>query len=427
MTERQLEVWCFGRRAGVLLDASAALQFSYDAVWVADGLPPLSQSLPLDGSFAPEAPTAYFGGLLPEGTPRHVLARQLGVAEGNVFGLLDALGGDTAGAISVFRPGAERAQEAAGGRITWLDDAALADLIDELPVRPMHADEDGEWRLSLAGAQDKLPVVVDGDGRIGLTRGRAPSNAILKTPIARLDGTVVNEAFCLALAAELGVPAAAAVPRRVAGREFLLVERYDRADRPGGGIERLHQEDLCQALGVAAERKYESDGGPGHAACIGLLRRVSAAPAVDLLAYLDLVAVNFVVGNHDAHAKNVSLLYAPDGPGARLAPAYDVLSTDVYQRVRRMSRKMAMRFGGEYRPEYVRARHVDALLEGGGFSVPAGRRRLRAVAERAPATARLVHERFRADGWDAPVLVEIVELIARRAQMLIDATAPAGG
>lgn len=428
MTERELEVWCFGRRAGVLLDVAAStLAFSYDAAWVVDGLPPLSQSLPLDESFTSEAATAYFGGLLPEGTPRHLLARQLGVAEGNVFGLLDALGGDTAGAISVFRRGGARPRDAPEGEVSWLSDAALAELIDELPVRPMHADEDGEWRLSLAGAQDKLPVIVGDDGRIGLTRGRAPSNAILKTPIARLDGTVVNEAFCLALAAELGVPAATAIPRRVAGREFLLVERYDRADGPEGEIRRLHQEDFCQALGVAAERKYESDGGPGHEACIGLVRRVSAVPAVDLLAYLDLVAVNFVVGNHDAHAKNVSLLYAPDGPAVRLAPAYDVLSTEVYQRVRPMARKMAMRIGGEYRPAYVRARHVDALLQSGGFSLPAGRRRLRAVAERSPAAARLVRERFRTDGWEAPVLDEIVGLIERRAQVLIEATLPASG
>lgn len=421
MTQRELEVWCFGRLAGRLVDASAsALHFTYDDAWVANGLPPLSQSLPLDGAFTSATATAYFGGLLPEGSPRRALARQLGVSEGNVFAMLDALGGDTAGAISMFRPG-----EASGGApsaepVQWLDDAQLGEVIDGLPVRPMHADDDGEWRLSLAGAQDKLPVVVDADGRVGLTRGRTPSNAILKTPIAHLDGTVVNEAFCLAVTQELGVTAVLAVPRRVGGREFLLVERYDRG-LSGGARIRLHQEDLCQALGVASERKYESDGGPGHAACLGLLRRASQLPAIDVLAYLDLVGVNFIVGNHDAHAKNLSLLYDPTGLGTRLAPAYDVLSTEVYQRVRRMSRKMAMRIGGEYRPEYVRARHIDQFLADGGFARAGGRRRLRTVAERAPTVARQVRARFARDGWDAPVLDELVALIDRRAALLAEA------
>lgn len=424
MTGRVLEVWCFGQVAGRLVDDPAGLRFAYDEAWVSDGLPPLSQSLPLDGSFPLGASASFFGGLLPEGNPRRALARQLGVSEGNVFALLEALGGDTAGAISVFGAGEGSPEDPGGAGVAWLDEAALVTLIDELPTRPMHADDDGEWRLSLAGAQDKLPVVVGADGRVGLTRGRAPSNAILKTAIAQLDGTVANEAFCLALAGALGVPAARAVPRRVQGREFLLVERYDRESGAGGDTIRLHQEDFCQALGVPSERKYESEGGPGHADCIGLLRRTSRFPAVDLLAYLDLVAVNVVIGNHDAHAKNVSLLYGPGGAGIRLAPAYDLLSTEVYQRVRPMSRKMAMRLGGEYRPAYLRARHIDRFLQDGGFALPAGRRRLRVVAERAPAEARRVREQLEGDGWDAPVLAEIVELIDRRAQLLIDATAP---
>jgi hypothetical protein len=135
----------------------------------------------------------------------------------------------------------------------------------------MHADEDGEYRLSLAGAQDKLPVVLRDDGRIGLTKGRTPSTHILKTPIEWLEHTIANEALCLAIGQELGIEAVTAAPRRVLGREYLLIERYGRRvdDRPM----RLHQEDFCQALGISTERKYQAEGGPSLAGCFALLRR----------------------------------------------------------------------------------------------------------------------------------------------------------
>jgi serine/threonine-protein kinase HipA len=417
MTGRTLEVHCFGRLAGELTDAPGGLAFSYAQQWSDADHPPLSQSLPLDRSPAPGAAHAFFGGLLPEGQPRRQLERQLGVSEGNVFAMLAALAGDTAGAVSVFPPGGAAA-EGSGG-VEWLDDDDVGVLVDELPRRPMHADADGEWRLSLAGAQDKLPVVVGADGRIGLTRGRTPSTHILKTPIERLPGTVVNEAFCLAFARALGVSAATAVPRRVAGREFLLVERYDRRHLPGHEPLRLHQEDFCQALGVASERKYESEGGPGLGECFALIRSATRVPAAGLLGLLDLVAVNFLVGNHDAHGKNVSLLYAPGTAAASLAPAYDVLSTVAYASSHRMSRKMAMRLGGEYRPDYVQRRHVDRLLEESGLAVPAGRRRIAALARRAEATAALVRARLAAEGWDAPVLDEIEAIVERRAAQLV--------
>lgn len=208
MTERRLDVWCFGARAGALADAANGLAFTYDEEWLRSGAPPLSQSLPLNGSFTSSAVQAFFGGLLPEGLPRELLGRQLGVSTGNDFGLLEALGGDTAGAVSLLAPGAEPGQP--GHDVEWLSDDELEKLIRELPTRPMHADEDGEFRLSLAGVQDKLPVVLNSAGRIGLTKGRTPSTHILKTPIPGLNDTVANEALCPALLAEAGLGPAAA-------------------------------------------------------------------------------------------------------------------------------------------------------------------------------------------------------------------------
>ena len=265
-----LVVWCFDRQAGALTQTANGMEFAYAAEWVADEMPPLSQSLPLDGRFDAAAAAAFFGGLLPEGEPRRHLARLLGVSESNDYSMLAMIAGDTAGAITLL-PEGER-PEPVGGDVEWLDDAGLAELLTELPSRPMHVDADGEYRLSLAGAQDKLPVVVDDSGRIGLTRGQTPSTHIIKTPIERLDHTVVNEAFCPMVGRQLGVDVVDASAQRVAGQEFLLVKRYDRHES-NDGIVRLHQEDFCQALGSPDGAQVPSRG----RAVAGRLLRIGPA------------------------------------------------------------------------------------------------------------------------------------------------------
>jgi serine/threonine-protein kinase HipA len=421
LTVQTLEVWCFEQRAGVLADRAGGLDFQYDTAWLDGTRPPLSQSLPLDGSFDSEAVVAYFGGLLPEGRPRRQLARQLGISAGNDFAFLDRLAGDTAGAVSLVRPGEGPPYARSSFDVEWLEDRGLAEVIREIPSRPMHADPDGEYRLSLAGAQDKLPVVVGRDGRIGLTKGGTPSTHIVKTPIDRLPDTVVNEAFCLALGRRLGIDTVEAEARTVSGLEFLLVTRYDRRGVVPD-VERLHQEDFCQALGVPAERKYQSEGGPGLADCFDLIRAATTVPARDTIRLLDYIGLNFLVGNHDAHGKNYSLLYRPEGPGASLAPAYDVMSTFVYRDVQNVTRKMAMKIGTEYRPDWVRARHVDAMLEGAGLGIPPSRRRLRSLARQAVPAADAVRVDLRAVGWTARLLDQIVELIRTRSELLEAAT-----
>jgi serine/threonine-protein kinase HipA len=422
MSARTLDVWCFDERAGVLTDGVHGLELAYTDTWRSSGRPPLSQSLPLDGAYDSVAVQAFFGGLLPEGAPREQLARNLGVSAGNDFELLAALGGDTAGAISLVAPSA--VPRPAGEDVEWLDDRTLVELIDQLPARPMHAEEDGEYRLSLAGAQDKLPVVVGADGRIGLTKGRTPSTHILKTPIAHLDGTVANEALCPAIGRLLGVETVIATPRRVGEREILLVERYDRR-LTEDGVRRLHQEDFCQALGVPVWRKYQAEGGPGLSDCFTLLRRAVAVPARDAVSLLDTVILSFLVGNHDAHGKNYSLLYLPDSSKVVLSPAYDILSTIAYEKTRPMSRKMAMSIGREYRPDYVRSRHLDQLLEEASLGVAAARRRLRGLARDAPAAAHQARRTLAAEGWEAPVLIRIVEIVEKRAKRLMEIAAPA--
>jgi serine/threonine-protein kinase HipA len=413
-----LDVLCFGERAGVLADAPDGPRFTYDRAWLAAARPPLSQALPLHDLAPPGAVHAFFGGLLPEGEPRRLLARRLGVSERNDFALLAAIGGDTAGAITLAPPGAAP-PHASGSDVEWLDEAQLAKLIVTLPDRPMLADEDGEIRLSLAGAQDKLPVVVDADGRVGITAGRTPSTHILKMPIARFPGTVVNEAFCLAFGYRLGVPTVDARPCRAGDVPYLLVRRYDREPYAADGFARLHQEDFCQALAISSERKYEVEGGPSLVDCFALVRRATTVPAAHTLVLLDAVGLNYLVGNHDAHGKNFSLLRFPDR--TELAPFYDVLSTVAYPG---LARKAAMSIGGERRPEYVRRRHLDRLCEAAGLGGAAVRRRLLAMAREAPDAARIVRAALADDGWDDPVLDTILGVVDRRAAHLATIAAP---
>jgi serine/threonine-protein kinase HipA len=417
-----LEVHCFDRIVGVLRQ-ERGLEFAYDASWAADGLPPLSQSLPVGPPLRSDTVRAFFSGLLPEGLPRATLARELGISEANDYALLAALGGDCPGAISLYPSGTDPSASRTGGEITWLDDEGLAALVRELPRRPMFADAEGEIRLSLAGVHDKLPVVVDSEGRVGVTKGRLPSTHILKMPIPGFEGTIENEAFCLALGRRLGLPTVEAVPRATADVAFLMVTRYDRT-RTDDGVMRLHQEDLCQALGIAPERKYENEGGPSLETAFQLVRRAATVPGTQSPVLLDGVVLNYLVGNHDAHGKNYSLLYSPDHVG--LAPFYDIISTEAYRSTKRMSRKMAMKIGGEYRADWVEARHLTRLLEAARLGPAAARARIRRLAGAAPEAARQERESFREDGWEHPILDRVLNVIDARAERLLAITRAAG-
>lgn len=411
----RLEVWLFERLAGGLSeDDSGRLTFAYDPEWAAEALPPLSQSLPVRAEpYGDAEARPFFSGLLPEGTVREHIAQRFGISARNDFSMLGAIGRECAGAVSVVPPGGSvHDRPSQSEDVRWLDENELADAVSELPSRPLFDDPEEGVRLSLAGVQDKMPVVCR-EGRIGITTGRTPSTHILKAPIARFDDTVVNEACCLRLATRLGLNAASVEIGHAMEREFLLVERFDR-EVGQAGARRLHQEDFCQALGMPPERKYAAEGGPPLRSCADLLRRASAAPAEDLLQLVDAVALNLLIGNHDAHGKNLSLLYAPT-TGTRLAPLYDLVSTAVYAG---LSRKLAMKIGGEYRADYVERRHVERFATECGLGPAAARRRVLGVAQAMEEVAPAVVQELRDTAGDRPVLDRMLGLIEGRAQRL---------
>ncbi len=244
----------------------------------------------------------------------------------------------------------------------------------------------------------------------------------MKTPIVSLDDTVANEAMCLDIGRRLGVTTARAEARRAEDRQCLLVERYDREAHAGEVVIRLHQEDFCQALGIPSNRKYQAEGGPTLEDCFELIRRASTVPARDVARLFDYILLSYLVANHDGHGKNFSLVYAKRDTS--LAPAYDVLSTFVYRGALRLSRKMAMTIGTEYRPDYVRPRHFEAMIQSAQLGPAAARRRAADLAERAPIEAELARNALGEMGWEAPVLGRIVELVARRAAMLASLVTP---
>jgi serine/threonine-protein kinase HipA len=304
---RILNVWWEGQLVGELTqNPHGELGFVYTTTWLsANGTRALSASLPLRAEpFTRRECRPFFGGLLPEESQLDAVAQALGVSRNNEFALLDRLGGDVAGALQLLPPDTTPTALAASSALqpTLLNDAQLLAMLGTLQLRPLLAGEEG-LRLSLAGAQSKVPVVLV-NGAVALPAPEQATTHILKPPIARFPATTENEAFIMRLAAAIGLNVAPVEPRVVNNKTFLLVQRYDRTqDSQSNNQRRIHQEDFCQALGVPPEIKYASEGGPTFKECFALLRRVAVRPAVDVLRLLDAVIFNVIAGNADAHGK----------------------------------------------------------------------------------------------------------------------------
>lgn len=374
---RILHVWLRDRLVGELQqDEHGQLRFRYAEEWLAapDAMA-LSVSLPLRAEgFSQKMARPFFAGLLPEEANRGLIAKSFGVSKNNDFALLDRIGGECAGAVSLMPEGAPPSGSEPGS-YEPLDEAALARLLAELLKHPLLAGQKG-LRLSLAGAQSKMAVTRIGEGYALPLKG-APSTHILKPPSPHFAGLIENECFCMQLAAAVGLNVAGVRICSAGASPFLEIERYDRRHLPDGTLDRIHQEDFCQALGVAPEMKYQSEGGPGLKRCFELVRSVSSVPAVDLLRLFDAVVFNYLIGNGDAHGKNFSLLY--EGREIRLAPLYDLVCTQAYPE---LSQTMAMKLGGERNPKDVVARNWRKFADEAGFGQPVVLRRIREMAQR---------------------------------------------
>jgi serine/threonine-protein kinase HipA len=375
---RAISVYLDQRQVGQLVqDDGGQMLFRYAPGWLESaGSFPISHSLPLrEEKFKQKECRGFFGGILPEETNRKTIARILQISDKNDFAMLERIGGECAGALT-FVPEGEPPPEV-DSAYRQLADAELTEILNILKKRPLLAGEQGV-RLSLAGAQDKIAVRVDEQGRISLPLNYAPSTHILKPAISTWEGIVSNENYCMALARAAGLDAAPTSAHIVGEIAYLLSERYDRAKDENGAVKRLHQEDFCQALGIASEMKYEAEGGPRLRDCFALLRIASSNIVYDVRDLLNAVIFNLLIGNNDAHAKNYSILYERDGR-ARLAPLYDLVCTAYYPE---LENKLAMKIGGEANPDLVFPKQIEAFAREAKLGPAAVRRSVVDLAER---------------------------------------------
>ena len=398
-------------------DRRSRLTFLYDDRWRSmDAAYPLSLSMPLvvaEHEHARIEP--WLWGLLPDNEA--ILARwgrRFHVSSRNAFALLGAVGEDCAGAIQLVRP--ERVDDVLqdeGRQVEWLTETEIAERL-----RILRQDQ-AAWRLardagqfSLAGAQPKTALLFDGQ-RWGVPSGPTPTTHILKPPIDGLDGHAENEHLCLTLARALGLPAARSEVRRFADEPAIVVERYDRA-RLATSIRRLHQEDMCQVLGLPPTKKYQNEGGPGCAELSEAIWTHSGEPGDDARTFARAVMLNWIIGGTDAHAKNFSMLIGPQGLG-RLAPLYDVASVLPYDAdLRRL--RMATKIGGKYLLDEVHSRHwakfaTEVRLPSADV-IDMGR----TMAEMLPAALARAVDDARANGLDHPILRRMFEALNARSE-----------
>lgn len=362
-----LAVLLNGRKVGRLRrETSGAIHFQYDPDWLAwEHSFAVSLSLPLrEDRYAGDPVIAVFDNLLPDGEDirRAVAARQQ--AEGiDAYSLLAVIGRDCVGALQ-FLPEGQEAGKAGEIDAVPITDEEIAEKLSNLATAPLGMGSDREFRISIAGAQDKTALLfVEGGWHV--PHGATPSTHILKPQIGRrgnfdLSRSVENEHLCMRIIRELDMPVAHTEIVDFAGHRTLVVERFDRRWAKDGRLLRVPQEDCCQSLSIPPTRKYQNQGGPGIANILELLKG-SDQPDIDQRIFVKAQIVFWLLAATDGHAKNFSVYLYPGG-GFKLTPIYDVMSVqplfDAGQ-LRRNEMKLAMSVGDgrHYRLHEIMPRH----------------------------------------------------------------------
>jgi serine/threonine-protein kinase HipA len=324
----QLAVWLYGDKVATIAEERHRLRLEYTTETrekFPGGTPLLSLKLPLTSERYPNnLVRAFLDGLLPEDESRRAIAEDLSLRADDTFGLVGALGRDCAGAIVIQPESDPTPPQPTIQTAEPLSNDELDELVANLRSAPLGVSP--RVRISLAGVQEKLLLTRLANGVWGRPVDGTPSTHILKPEIRNYPNTVQNEAYCMRLAKHLGLQVADVETTEVGGRKLIVVSRYDRHVDLAGTVERIHQEDLCQATGTPPKKKYQDDGGPSLRQIAGILQ---AYDPDSLPRLLRAVTLNVIVGNGDAHAKNYSLLHARSG-AIKLAPLYDVMSTLIY-------------------------------------------------------------------------------------------------
>lgn len=416
-TPNELYVHFSDRLVGTIRLERERMRFAYRSEWPAspDAFP-ISLSLPTNrpsAKFDLDTSHNFFANLLPEATVRQRICAKLKISIGNDFGLLAAIGGDCAGALTITANSDPPKQSTEYRSIpneqldAWASGRTMA-----------FSDVTGQdgVRLSLAGAQDKLPVLVDEENGFFLPEGNSPSTHLLKFASPFYTHLPENETFTTMLAESIGLPVVKIRLHTVKQTPVAVIDRYDRR-RKGDAWERLHQEDTCQVLGISPLNKYEKEGGPSFAQIAAELRKHCSIPALEIDKLINWALFNLLVGNSDAHGKNLSLLLLPGGE-ITLAPFYDLVCTRNFEN---LDRHLAMSIGGEFDPGQVGAKQFSAMAD--QLSVRESlvdssvAQMSRKLAKQLPG----VIERFRGKYGDSPILeripIKVTQQIRRTATL----------
>ena len=408
-----LSVYFEQRRVGTIDIDKNGPGFTYDPGWVGlKGAFPISITMPLRSErIASDTFLPWAANLLPESEQLRTLGQLLGMARGDVIGLLSAIGGDTAGALSIGQPG--RTASLHWRPIDKPED--LERVIEDLPNKPFLVGDEGV-SMSLAGVQTKLAVAVDQTGCVCIPMNGSPSTHILKPDAPRLWGGVQNEAFCLTLARRMKISTPSVTTGQAGKRTYLLVKRFDRTE-VSGRWRRLHQEDYCQALGKPPSAKYEANQtgirGPTLADMFELTRR--HMPSIDIVHLLDMVVVNVLACNTDAHAKNYAIIIR--GNGASIAPMYDLMCGEVWENV---TKNLAQKIAGKSRADQLNGRDWQQFARECGLNPRQVLDRVGTLAKSALAEAEAAASEVAAMPAGAhKVLDQTREAVERRARILL--------
>lgn len=364
----------------LLKQNSGAIEFGYHRDWLDwPGAIPVSLSLPLrEDIFRGEVVSAVFENLLPDSDGlRRRVAERVGAGGIDAYSLLSAIGRDCVGALQFSDPDSPSEYDSTAINGETVSESEIEAMLQNLARAPLGLDQDQDFRLSLAGAQEKTALLWH-NGHWLKPRGTTPTTHIFKTRIGQLpngidlSNSIENEYYCLKLAEAFGLPVNHAEIHQFGDTKALVIERFDRRWTADGRLLRLPQEDCCQALSVPPTRKYQSEGGPGMADILELLKG-SDRPAEDQAQFLKSQILFWLIGATDGHAKNFSIFL---GPGGRfsLTPLYDILTAQpglAAGQIRRNQMKLAMSVGNNrhYRIDEISARHFQQTAKSAGLPV----------------------------------------------------------
>jgi len=410
----RLVVCAAGAVMGIVEFKAGRVRFAYDDVW--DNFP-LSTSLPVaGGAYEHDRVYPFLANLLPDNENTLAAWAKEFHSSTHPFALLRHKGKDCPGAIQLVLE--DEVEPLLTGRNDHFEPLSHSEIASRL-LEIKEAAKTGRrtthsGQFSLAGAQPKLSLARH-EENWGVSHGRIPTTHIIK-PYVDEDGLELNEHFCLRLAGALGLPAARTWIETFDDAVALVVERYDR-DPSMVPTSRIHQEDLCQALGIPPSAKYQNEGGPSASDCIRAIAESSDRPGEDSMRFVDAFLLQFILAATDAHAKNYSLLL-PDATSVRFTPLYDVASGLPHLDLASRRIKFAMKIGAHYSIRDVRRGDWEKQARALRVPFPSLRDRLIELTQLIPAAAHSLLSECRDQGLTHPVLPRLTKMLTERCQGL---------